>query len=170
MDEVLFMLGDLYIQEEEPDEAAKYLQMVARDYPNSDYAEKAREELTKIGAPVPEPDDIKKNLPPPVRPGMMSKFITEVVGTADVTVDTNGVIISKSSKGGNDLIDEALAKGGQITSLTPVPVEQRRQPVRTFPQGTTGTPGKAPSTPSPAPVTQPATTPTTAPATNGTKP
>jgi outer membrane protein assembly factor BamD len=168
MDEVLFMLGDLYIQEEEPDEATKYLQMVARDYPNSDYAEKAREELTKIGAPVPEPDQIKKTLPPPVRPGMMSKFITEVVGTANVTVDTNGVIISKSSKGGSDLIDEALAKGGQITSITPVPVEQRRQPPRTFPQGTTGTPGKAPSTP--APVTQPATTPATAPATNGTKP
>lgn len=170
MDEVLFMLGDLYIQEEEPDEAAKYLQMVARDYPNSEYAEKARDELTKIGATVPEPDEIKKNLPPPVRPGMMSKFITEVIGTANVTVDTNGVIISKSSKGGNDLIDEALAKGGQITSITPLPVDQRRQPARTFPQGTTGTPGKAPSTPSPAPVTQPTTAPTTAPATNGTKP
>ena len=166
MDEVLFMLGDLYIQEEEPDEAAKYLQMVARDYPNSEYAEKAREELTKIGAPVPAPDEIKKGLPPPVRPGIMSKFITEVIGSAHVTVDTNGVIISKSSKGGSDLIDEALAKGGQITSITPVPVEQRRQPPRTFPQGTTGTPGKAPSKPATAPTTQP----TTAPATNGTKP
>jgi outer membrane protein assembly factor BamD len=175
MDEVLFMLGDLYIQEEEPDEAAKYFQMVARDFPSGDYAEKAREELTKIGAPVPDPDPIKINMPKPVRPGMMSKLLTEVVGTADVTVDTNGVIISKSSKGGNDLIDEALAKGGQITSVTPNPVEQqRRQPPRTFPQGTTGTPGKAPSKPTTAPVTAPATqqtTPaTTAPATNGTKP
>jgi outer membrane protein assembly factor BamD len=169
MDEVLFMLGDLYIQEEEPDEAAKYFQMVARDYPNSDYAEKAREELTKIGAPVPDPDPIKVRMEKPVRPGMMSKLLTEVVGTANVTVDTNGVIISKSSKGGNDLIDEALAKGGQITSVTPVPVEQRRQPPRTFPQGTTGTPGKGPSKPTNTPAT-PQTTPTTAPATNGTKP
>ena len=173
MDEVLFMLGDLYIQEEEPDEAAKYFQMVARDFPNGDFAEKARDELTKIGVPVPDPDPIKVRMEKPVRPGMMSKLLTEVIGTADVTVDTNGVIISKSSKGGSDLIDEALAKGGQITSITPVPVEQRRQPARTFPQGTTGTPGKAPSTPTPAPTTQQKTTPppaTTAPATNGTKP
>jgi outer membrane protein assembly factor BamD len=170
MDEVLFMLGDLYVQEEEPDEATKYFQMVARDYPNSEFAEKAREELTKIGAPVPDPDPIKVTMERPVRPGMMSKLLTEVIGTADVTVDTNGVIISKSSKGGNDLIDEALTKGGQITSITPVPVEQRRQAPRTFPQGTTGTPGKAPSKPSTVPATQPSTNQTTAPATNGTKP
>lgn len=168
MDEVLFMLGDLYVQEEEPDEATKYFQMVARDYPNSDFAEKARDELTKIGAPVPDPDPIKVKLEKPVRPGMMSKLLTEVIGTAEVTVDTNGVIISKSSKGGNDLIDEALAKGGQITSITPVPVEQRRQAPRNFPQGTTGTPGKGPS--KPAPVSATPTTQTTAPATNGTKP
>jgi outer membrane protein assembly factor BamD len=176
MDEVMFMLGDLYIQEEEPDEAAKYFQMVARDWPSGDYAEKARDELTKIGVPVPDPDPIKVNMPKPERPGMMSKFMTEVMGSANVTVDTNGVIISKSSKGGSDLIDEALAKGGQITSITPVPVEQRRQPARTFPQGTTGTPGKAPSmTPAPAttaPATQQTTTPPagTAPAPTGTKP
>jgi outer membrane protein assembly factor BamD len=161
MDEVLFMLGDLYIQEEEPDEAAKYFQMVARDWPAGDYAEKAREELTKIGAPVPDPDPIKAKMEKPIRPGMVAKLLTEVVGSADVTVNTDGVIISKSSKVGGDLIDEAIARGGQLPSLTPVPVEQRRQPPRTFPQGTTGTPGKAPSQPSTAPTTQPATTTTT---------
>ncbi|HUQ34612.1 MAG TPA: outer membrane protein assembly factor BamD [Pyrinomonadaceae bacterium] len=173
MDEVLFMLGDLYIQEEEPDEAAKYFQMVARDWPSGDYAEKAREELTKIGAPVPDPDPIKVGMPKPERPGMMSKLLTEVVGSADVTVDTNGVIISKNSKDGSDLIDKAIASGGQLPPLTPVPVE-RRQPPRTFPQGTTGTPGKAPSKPSPAPSTLQTTPTSTAPAgttgASGTKP
>jgi outer membrane protein assembly factor BamD len=164
MDEVLLMLGDLYIQEEEPDEAVKYFQMVARDYPNGDYAEKAREELTKIGVPVPEPDPIKKDMPKPERPGMMSKFLNEVAGTAHVTVNNNGVIISKSSKGGSDLIDEAIARGGQLPSLAPIPVEQRRQPPRTFQQGTPSTPGKAPANPTtapatPAPTTQPRTTP-----------
>ena len=164
MDEVLFMLGDLYIQEEEPDEAAKYFEMVARDYPNSDYAEKAREELKKIGAPVPDPDPIKVKMEKPVRPGMIAKIMEEVIGTADVTVDTNGVIISKSSKGGSDLIDEAIANQGQLKTVTPVPVEQRRQAPRTFPQGTTGTPGKAPATQQKTPGV------TTAPATNGAKP
>jgi outer membrane protein assembly factor BamD len=168
MDEVLFMLGDLYIQEEEPDEAAKYFSMVARDFPNGDYAEKAREELTKIGAPVPEPDMIKKEMPKPERPGMMAKLLTEVVGSAHVTVNNNGVLISKDGKAGSDLIDEAIANQGQLRTVTPVPVEQRRQPARTFPQGTTSTPGKAPARPEPAPTSTPQQT---APATQpGTKP
>jgi outer membrane protein assembly factor BamD len=172
MDEVLFMLGDLYIQEEEPDEAAKYFQIIARDYPNSDYAEKAREELTKIGVPIPDPDPIAVvHKPKPVRPGMMSKLVSEVIGTADVTVNTDGVIISKSSKGGSDLIDEAIANQGQLKTVTPLPVERRRQGPRSFPQGTTGTPGKAPAKPATAPATQtPTPTVTTAPATNGAKP
>jgi outer membrane protein assembly factor BamD len=150
MDEVLFMLGDLYVQEEEPDEATKYFQMVARDYPNSDFAEKAREELSKIGAPIPDPDPIKAKMERPVRPGMMQKLLTEVAGSADVTVDTNGVLISKDGKSGNDLIDEAIANQGQLRTVAPVPFEQRRQPARTFPQGTPSTPGKAPARPTPA--------------------
>lgn len=166
MDEVLLMLGDLYIQEEEPDEAAKYFSMVARDYPNGDYAEKAKDELNKIGAPIPPPDEIKDKMPKPERPGMMQKLLTEVIGTAHVTVNNNGVLISKDGKGGNDLIDEAIANQGQLRTVTPVPVEQRRQPARTFPQGTTGTPGKAPANPTTTPSSTPQTTPaTTAPAT-----
>jgi outer membrane protein assembly factor BamD len=165
MDEVLFMLGDLYIQEEEPDEAAKYFSMVARDYPNGEYSEKARDELSKIGAPIPAPDEIKEKMPKPERPGMMQKLLTEVIGTAHVTVNNNGVLISKDGKGGNDLIDEAIANQGQLRTVTPVPVEQRRQPARTFPQGTTGTPGKAPAKPATAPATTPQTTPATTPAT-----
>jgi outer membrane protein assembly factor BamD len=175
MDEVLFRLGWLYVQEEEPDEAAKYFAMVARDYPSGDFAEKASEELTKIGVPVPQPDPIKVNMPKPERPGRMSKLFNEVVGSANVTVDNNGILISKDGKAGNDLIDEAIVNGGQLKTVTPVPVEQRRQPARTFPQGTTGTPGKAPAKPATAPTTQPTTQPTTpastAPATpTGTKP
>ncbi|HWS99020.1 MAG TPA: outer membrane protein assembly factor BamD [Pyrinomonadaceae bacterium] len=176
MDEVLYMLGDLYVQEEEPDEAAKYFQMIARDYPNSEYAEKAKEELTKIGAPVPDPDPIKIKMERPVRPGMMSKLLTEVVGSANVTVDKNGVLISKDSKGGNDLIDEAIARGGQLPSVIK-PVEHNRRPPQQFPQGTQPAPSRGPAQPSPAP-TSPATsapsttTPsTTAPtATTGTRP
>jgi outer membrane protein assembly factor BamD len=171
MDEVLFMLGDLYVQEEEPDEAAKYFQMVARDWPNGDYAEKAREELTKIGVPIPEPDPIAVvHKPKPERPGMMQKLLTEVVGSANVTVNTNGVLISKDGKTGNDLIDVAIANQGRLPA-TPDPVERRQPPARTFPQGTTGTPGKAPAKPAAlAPTTQqtaPATTtaPTTPPPT-----
>jgi outer membrane assembly lipoprotein YfiO len=171
LDEVLFRLGWLYVQEEEPDEAAKYFQMVVRDHPNGEYVEKAREELSKIGAPIPDPDKIAIQYKPrPERPGMMQKLLTEVAGTANVTVDKNGVLISKDSKASNDLIDEAIANQGQLRSVAPVPVEQRRQPPRTFPQGTTGTPGKAPAKPSPAPTTATPTTTTAPAATTGTQP
>lgn len=173
MDEVLFMLGDLYVQEEEPDEAAKYFQMIARDWPNSEYAEKAKEELNKIGAPIPAPDPIKAPLPRPERPGMMSVLFTEIAGTANVTVDKNGVLISKDGKTGNDLIDEAIANQGQLRTVAPVPREERRQPARQFPQGTTPTPSRGPAQPSPAPTNPTTSAPaTTAPAgtTTGTQP
>jgi outer membrane protein assembly factor BamD len=165
-DEVLFRQGWLYLQVEEPDTAAKYFQELVRDYPNSDYTEKAKEELTKIGAPIPDPDPIKKNMVKPDRPGMMSSILKNITGSADVTVDENGVLISKGSgKDKSDLIDEAAANQGHINSVTPSAIQQRRPPARAFPQGTTPTPGKTPTqkstTPASVPGTQPATTPTT---------
>ena len=60
MDEVLFRLANTYQQEEEPDEAAKYYQQLLRNHPNSEFAEKSRDQLGIIGAPVPEPDPARK--------------------------------------------------------------------------------------------------------------
>lgn len=121
MDEVLYLLGVTYMEEEEPDEAAKYFQMIVRDWPNSPRADKAREQLNVIGAPVPDPDLIKKNLPQPVRPSFSEKLISEVLGRANVNVDKNGVLISRDGKGGNDLIDRVIERSGQLPdSATPV--------------------------------------------------
>ena len=53
LDEVLFRLATTYQLEEEPDEAAKFYQRIVRDFPNSDYVEKAKEQLNIIGAPIP---------------------------------------------------------------------------------------------------------------------
>jgi outer membrane protein assembly factor BamD len=162
LDEVYFRLGTTYVLEEEPDEAAKYFQRVARDYPNSQYAEKAVDQLKLIGAPVPDPDPIKKNMPEPERPSFTQKLITEVSGTADITVDKNGVLISKDSdKAGHDLIDQAIANQGQVAPMTtPIAPVNRRAPAKTFApapaptkaatgtggaqvqQGTNGTPDK----------------------------
>ncbi|HEX8142619.1 MAG TPA: outer membrane protein assembly factor BamD [Pyrinomonadaceae bacterium] len=196
MDEVLMRLGDLYVQEEEPDEAAKFYQQVVRDWPNGEYAERAKDQLTKIGAAIPDPDPIKKTLPPPVRPGRMQKVMSEVLGTVDLTIDKNGVLISKDDKSGNDLIDIVLRNQGELPSsampgapsiITPVqrraparPVQQNTQPAGR-PAQTNGNgvntqpsqPGVRPATPAPS-VAQPATTtpatnvPTTSPA--GTRP
>ena len=57
-----FRLATTYQQEEEPDEAAKYYQQIVRNYPNSEFADQAREQLGIIGAPVPEADPPEKLL------------------------------------------------------------------------------------------------------------
>lgn len=138
MDEVLFRLATTYQQEEEPDEAAKYYQQILRDHPNSEFSEKARDQLSIIGAPVPEPDPARKNAPPPVRPGMIKTVLQEVSGRADVTVDKNGVLISKDGKEGTDLIDEALKYNGQlptnVTPLAPTQLTPRPAPVNSAPR------------------------------------
>lgn len=156
-DGVLFKLAYTYQQEEEPDEAAKYYQELLRMFPNSDYAEKAKEQLAIIGLPVPEPDPSRRNFAPPPRPGFMGTLMKEVSGKADVTVNTNGILISKDKKeNANDLIDEALKYNGELpTNVMPAaPVQRTRQtppanqnPRPTPPAGTQ--PSLNPATPAP---------------------
>ena len=194
MAEVLFRYAYTYQQEEETDEAAKYYQRIVRDYPNSPYAEKAKEQLEVIGAPVPDPDPIKMKIPEPERPGMLGKLLTEVTGYANVTVDKNGVLINKDkSKEERDLLDEVIANQGLLPdNVTPVTAPANRRPPaqpRPVPANTnapatnrqggvqiTPTQSGAPASPSnPASTTTqpPASTTgtnTTAPNTTGTKP
>jgi outer membrane protein assembly factor BamD len=147
-DAVLFKLAYTYQQEEEPDEAAKYYQELLRNFPNSNYAEQSKEQLSIIGATIPEPDPARKNIAPPERPGLMGSLLQQFLGKADVTVGTDGILISKSKKeGSSDLIDEALKYNGQLPSnVTPIaPVQRTVRP--------------APTNPSPRPATQNATQP-----------
>ncbi|MEA2172841.1 MAG: outer membrane protein assembly factor BamD [Blastocatellia bacterium] len=130
MDEVLFRLGVTYMEEEEPDEAAKYFQQVVRDYPNGQFVEKSRDQLNIIGAAIPDPDPIKKTMPDPVRPSFTQKLMQEVAGNADVTVDKDGVLISKDSKSHDDLIDIAARNGGLLPATTPDAPTHRNAPVQ----------------------------------------
>jgi outer membrane protein assembly factor BamD len=141
-DGVLFKLAFTYQEEEEPDEAAKYYQELLRNFPNSEYAEKAKDQLSIIGAPVPDPDPARKNIAPAERPGFMGSLMKEVMGRADVTVNTDGILIRRDRKEGTaDLIDEALKYNGQLPSnVTPVAPVQRSRP--------------APVNPTPRPSTQ----------------
>jgi outer membrane protein assembly factor BamD len=126
MDEVLFRLGTTYQLEEEPDEAAKYYQNLLRDYPNSEFADNAREQLGIIGAPVPDVDPAKKNAPRPERPTFMQNVMQQVTGRADISVSKDGILIKKDSKEGTDLIDEAIKYNGQLpANLTPEAPTQR---------------------------------------------
>jgi len=156
-DEVLFRLATTYQLEEEPDEAAKYYQELLRNFPNSDYGEKAKEQLSIIGAPIPEPDPARKGVMPAEKAGFMGNLMQQVSGRADVTVNGDGVLISKDKKEGtNDLIDEAVKNNGQLpANLTPTaPVQRSTRPASSNqrPQSPVQNPGQ------PANAT-PATTP-----------
>jgi outer membrane protein assembly factor BamD len=141
MDEVLFKLANTYREEEEPDEAAKYYQQLVRNYPNSDFVEKSKEQLNIIGAPIPDPDPSRKNVGSAARPGFMASVVQQVTGRAEVNVRKDGILISKESKEGTDLIDEALKYNGQLpTNTTPTAPVQRG----------TSQPGAGPSAPVPA--------------------
>lgn len=146
MDDVLFRLAYTYQQEEEPDEAAKYYQQLVRDYPYSDYLDKARDQLNIIGVPIPEPDPAKKNLTKPERPGFVGSVMQEVMGRVEVTVNKDGILISRNSKEGGDLIDEALKYNGQLpvntTPEAPVQFRKATQPIVPATESNTEAPEK----------------------------
>jgi outer membrane protein assembly factor BamD len=141
MDEVLYRLAATYQEEEEPDEAAKYYQQLLRDHPNSEYKEKAGEQLEVIGAVKPSPDPAKLNAPAPVRPSFKSRLFREVTGTVPVTTKKDGVLISKNDKEG-DLMDLIIRNGGRIPSNIQEQKAERRPPARPLPVQTTVKPAK----------------------------
>ena len=126
MDEVLFRYATTFQEEEEPDEAAKLYQQLVRDYPNSEFVEKAKEQLTIIGANIPDPDPIKKNLPPCEKPTFMQNVMQQITGSANVTTNRDGVLITRNGEG-SDLIDKAISNNGELPENVQ-PVIQRNTP------------------------------------------
>jgi outer membrane protein assembly factor BamD len=112
-DEVFYRLATTYQAEEEPDEAARYYQKLVSEYPDSQYLDKAKDQLAIIGAPIPEKsvqNPCSKRQPQ----SFMGNLMQQVMGRADVTVTKDGILISKDGKEGTDLIDEALKYNGQL--------------------------------------------------------
>ena len=124
-DEVFYRLASTYQAEEEPDEAAKYYQKLVQDFPDSEYIDKAREQLNIIGAPIPEkgtPNSCAKR----TSQSFMGNLMQQVSGRADITVNKNGILISTDGKEGTDLIDEALRYNGTLpANATPEAPTQR---------------------------------------------
>ena len=158
-DEVYYRLGATYQAEEEPDEAARYYQKLIQEFPESEFNERAREQLNIIGAPIPE-----KGTPNPCskrqQESFMGNLMTQISGRANVTINKNGILISKDGKEGTDLIDEALKYNGQLpVKLTPdAPQTTPRASVPTAPvdsktrNATSGATPSAAATPAPSPA------------------
>jgi outer membrane protein assembly factor BamD len=150
-DEVLYRLGVTYQTEEEPDEAAKYYQQLVANYPESEFNEKAREQLNIIGSPIPEkgtPNSCAKK----VQQGFVSNLMQQVSGKANVTTTKDGILIRKDSKAGTDLIDEALRYNGQLPANATPAAPVQRSTRATPPAATGNNAAPASSTPSPSPA------------------
>jgi outer membrane protein assembly factor BamD len=143
MDEVLYNYAWTFQQEEEPDEAAKYYQQLVRDYPNSPFVDKARDQLNIIGAAIPDADPIKKQMPPCVKAGFVANMKQQVTGSANVTTSHDGILITRHGEG-TDLIDKAIANNGQlpegvqpvVTPRTTRPPVNQTTPVNSTPDDT----------------------------------
>ena len=144
-DRALYLLANTYVLEEEPDEAAKYFQEIVRNHPTSEFAEKAAAQLEAIGAPKPAADPKALNKLPPEKRGMLSRFTTQVFGANPITVDKNGVLISKDSKE-SSLIDVIIDNKGSLPVTTPnAPTINRRVPAVARPAVQTPPPTAAPT-------------------------
>jgi outer membrane protein assembly factor BamD len=152
-DEVFYRLANTYQAEEEPDEAARYYQRLVQEFPESEFNEKAREQLNIIGAPIPEksaPNPCSKRQPQ----SFMGNIMQQVSGKADVTINKDGILISKDGKEGSDLIDEALRYNGTLPVLTTPEAPTQRSPRTTppvDPKTRNATSGAAPSASAPTP-------------------
>ncbi len=117
MDEVLYKLAVTYQIEEETDEAVKYFQRLVREYPNSEYVEKAKEQLQLMGASVPEPDPERLSVMPPKKPSFFENFKNQFLGIYPLTIDKDGVLMTDDfDKSKFELIDQVIENQGDLTA------------------------------------------------------
>ena len=147
MDEVLYKLAVTYLLEEETDQAARYFQRIVRDFPNSDYVEKSKEQLGLIGASIPEPNPERMQVMPPEDVSFFQNFKSQMFGIYPMTIDKDGVLMTKDfDKTKFELIDQVIENQGDIQvnqipkALTTV-ISQRQEP-QTQPETPAKTPEK----------------------------
>ncbi len=115
MDEALYKLAVTYLIEEETDQAARYFQQIVSDYPNSDYVEKAKEQLNLLGAKIPEPKPEGLKRLPPEKVSFIQNFKNQLFGIYPLTIDKNGVLMTKNfDKEKFELIDQIIENEGDL--------------------------------------------------------
>lgn len=141
MDEVLYKLAVTYMVEEETDQAARYFAQIVTDYPNSDYGEKAKDQLELIGVQVPMPKPERMNVMPPESVSFFRNFRNQLFGVYPMTIDRNGVLMTKNfDKEKFELIDQVVENQGDIfsnqipQSLTTVISQRQATPASVQPQ------------------------------------
>lgn len=117
MDEVLYRLAVTYVVEEETDEAVKYFQRIVREYPNSEYVKKAKEQLELMGATVPAPDPSRLNVMPPKKESFFENLKNQFLGIYPLTINKDGVLMSDDfDKSKFELIDQIIENQGDLSA------------------------------------------------------
>ncbi len=117
MDEALYKLAVTYLLEEETDQAAKYFQQIVRDYPNSEYIDKSKEQLQIIGAKIPEPNPDAINVLTPEKASFISNFKNQLFGIYPLTIDKDGVLMTHDfDKCKFELIDRVIENAGDVAA------------------------------------------------------
>lgn len=134
MDEAIFKLAVTYQIEEETDQAARYFGQIVRDFPNSEYVAKSKEQLELIGANIPDANPERAKVLPAEKVSFMQNFKNELFGIYPLTIDKDGVLMTdKFDKTKFELIDQIIENQGDINpsqipqSLTTVISEQKPQ-------------------------------------------
>ena len=135
MDEALYKLAVTYLIEEETDQAARYFQQIVSEYPNSEYVEKAKEQLNLIGATIPAVNPERAQVLPPEDVSFFQNFRNQFFGIYPMTIDKNGVLMTKDfDRTKFELIDQIIENQGDIDinqipkALTTVIRERPEQP------------------------------------------
>lgn len=117
MDEALYKLAVTYLLEEETDEAARYFQRIVRDYPNSEWVEKSKEQLGIIGAKVPDPDPTRNAVLTPEKVSFFANFKNQLFGLYPLTIDKDGVLMTRDfDKCKFELIDKVIENLGDVNA------------------------------------------------------
>ena len=104
-----------YVLEEETDQAARYFQRIVRDFPNSEWVEKSKEQLGLIGAEIPQPNPERMGIRPPEDTSFFQNFKNQLFGIYPMTIDKNGVLMTKDfDKEKFELIDQIIENQGDI--------------------------------------------------------
>jgi hypothetical protein len=109
-DEALWLHAKAMEMQEDPETASQDLTRLIRNYPHSEYQERAKELLKSWGKAVPEPDPEKLQEPPPEGKNIASRFFGFVMGPK-IDTSSKGVVIDRDLK-----TEEIVARAQEIGS------------------------------------------------------
>jgi len=143
-DESLYRLGVTLVEQEQPEEASEYFTRLVRDYSKSEFADKGKQYLEKLGKPIPEPGN---DNPAPERPNMMGKFKL-IIGNNGLVLPEDGVLLSKKGQEKEEVKESAKPSEASVqqgtravraTTKGQIPANQTdAAPASTAPDGPNG--------------------------------